>query len=369
MSEDALVLKESFARVEHVAEKVAAFFYARLFVENPDLRDLFPVVMDVQRSRLLGALVRVVQGLDSPVLLEQYLEELGHDHRKFGVRPEHYAAVGRALVAALREYSGADWTQEAEEAWVTRYGAVAEQMIAGAESAAGTPPWWWAEVVEHERPARDVALITVRPDRPYPYRAGQYLSLETPRRARLWRTYSIANAPRQDNLLTFHVRAVPGGWVSGALVRRTAAGDVLRLGPPTGSMRVEPGAGRNLVLIAGGTGLAPLKAIVEEMARWNSRRSVHLFFGARRAAELYEMSWLCRLSGRHPWLTVVGAVSQDREYPGRRGRISDVAADYLPWPDHDVLVSGSPAMIRATLGRLRARRVPMGRIRYDPFDG
>jgi hemoglobin-like flavoprotein len=66
MSHEALLLKESFARVEHVAEKVAAFFYAQLFLEEPDLRELFPTVMDVQRSRLLGALVRIVQGVDSP---------------------------------------------------------------------------------------------------------------------------------------------------------------------------------------------------------------------------------------------------------------------------------------------------------------
>jgi NAD(P)H-flavin reductase/hemoglobin-like flavoprotein len=368
MSDEALVLKESFARVEPVAERLAKFFYAQLFLDQPNLRDLFPAMMDVQRSRLLGALVRVVQGLDSPVLLERYLGQLGHDHRKFDVRPEHYAAVGRALVTALREHSGDDWTPEVEQAWVTAYGAVAERMIAGAASGPDTPAWWRAEVVSHDRPAPDIALITLRPDNPYPYVSGQYLSLETPRRPRLWRTYSIANAPRADNLLTLHVRAVPGGWVSGALVGHTAPGDVLRLGPAMGSLRVEPGDGCDLVLIAGGTGLAPLLAIVDDMTRWNTSRCVHLFFGARRAEELYELSRLSVLSGRHPWLTVIGAVSNDRQHQGRRGRISDVAAGYLPWDDRDCFVSGSPAMIKATLSRLRSRRVPMHRVHHDPFE-
>jgi NAD(P)H-flavin reductase len=368
MSDEAVLLKESFGRVEPVAGKVAELFYARLFVEDPDLRYLFPVAMDVQRSRLLRALVRVVQGLDSPVQLEGFLRQLGQDHRKFGVRPEHYAAVGRALIAALREYSPDTWTPDIESAWASAYSGIAERMIAGAEAVAGTPAWWWAEVLTHEQPARDMALITIRPDQPYPYLAGQYLSLESPRWPRLWRTYSMANAPSPDNLLSLHVRAVPDGWVSNALVRHTAPGDVLRLGPPVGSMRVEPGDGRDLVLIAGGTGLAPLQAIVEEMTRWNTGRLVHLFFGARRADELYAMSRLSELSGRHPWLTVVGAVSDDPEHPGPRGLISDVAAGYLRWDDHDVLVSGSPAMIRAAVSRLRTRQVPLDRIRYDPFE-
>jgi NAD(P)H-flavin reductase len=368
MSEDARLLKESFGRVEPVAEKVAQSFYARLFVEDPALRELFPVVMDVQRSRLLGALVQVVQGLDSPVQLEELLGQLGRDHRKFGVRPEHYAAVGRALVGTLREYSAGSWTPEIETAWMNAYRQIAEWMIAGAQAVADTPAWWAAEVVEHAQPARNMALITVWPDQPYRYLAGQYLSLESPRWPRLWRTYSIGNAPHPDGRLTFHVRAVPDGWVSNALVRHTAPGDVLRLGPPIGSLRVVPGDGRDLVLVAGGTGLAPLQAIVEEMTGWNTCRSVHLFFGARRAEELYAMSWLSELSGRHPWLTVVPAVSDDPDYPGLRGPISEVAAGYCPWHDHDVLVSGSPAMIRATVRRMRERQVPVHRIRYDPFE-
>jgi NAD(P)H-flavin reductase/hemoglobin-like flavoprotein len=368
MSDEARLIKESFARVEPVANQMAAFFYAQLFLYDPSLRDLFPTVMDAQRSRLLRALIRVVEGLDSPVLLEEYLGQLGHDHRKFGVRPEHYLTVGRALVAALREYSGESWTQEIEDAWITAYGTIAERMIAGAASAADAPPWWWAEVVRHERPAPDIGLITVRPHQPYPFRAGQYLTLETPRRPRLWRPYSIANAPRPDNLLTFHVRAVADGWVSTTLVRHTEPGDVLRLGPPAGSMRVEPGDGPDLVLVAGGTGLAPLRAIVEDMAEWNGDRAVHLFFGARRAEELYDMPTLNALSGRHPWLTVVPAVSDDASYAGRRGLVSDVAADYRPWTDREVLVSGSAAMIRATVARFRTRQVPVEQIRYDPVD-
>jgi NAD(P)H-flavin reductase/hemoglobin-like flavoprotein len=369
MSQEPTLIKESFARVEHVADKVAAFFYARLFLESPDLRDMFPLMMDVQRSRLLRALVQVVQGLDSPVQLDQFLAQLGHDHRKYGVRPEHYGAIGRSLIAAIREYTEAGgWTPDVEAAWLNAYAALSQRMINAAEQARDSPPWWFARVVRVERAARDIALLTLRPDQPYLFYPGQYLSLETPRRPRLWRTYSLANAPRPDGTLELHVRAVPGGWVSGALVAHTKVGDMLRLGPPRGSMRIQPSAGPDLLLVAGGTGLAPVKAMVEGLAGWNRSRSVHVFFGARRPDELYQLSTLMRLSGQHPWLTVVGAVSDDPGYPGRRGLISDVTAQYGQWARHLVYVSGSPPMIRATITALRTQQVPLTQIHYDPLD-
>ena len=101
------------------------------------------------------------------------------------------------------------------------------------------PAWWQAEIVAHERRTPDVAVVTFRPDQPYPFLAGQYTSLETPWWPRIWRHYSFASAPRSDGLLTFHVKAVPTGWVSTALVHRARRGDVVRLGPPEGSMTVD----------------------------------------------------------------------------------------------------------------------------------
>src|SRR5689334_8105143 len=95
-------------------------------------------------------------------------------------------------------------------------------------------PWWYAEVVAHDLRTPDVAVLTLRPDQPYPFLAGQYTSVETPWWPRIWRHYSFASTPRSDGLLTIHVKAVPGGWVSNALVHRARPGDVIRLGPATG---------------------------------------------------------------------------------------------------------------------------------------
>jgi NAD(P)H-flavin reductase/hemoglobin-like flavoprotein len=369
MPQEPVLIKESFARVEHVADKVAAHFYARLFTEHPELRAMFPLMMDVSRDRLVRALVRIVAGFDAPAQLDLFLGGLGHDHRKFGVLPEHYPAVGRALLVAVREFTPADaWTAEIEAAWLHAYGTLAARMVAGAAASAGAPAWWNARVVRVARAARDIAVLTLRPDQPYRYRAGQYLTLETPRRPRLWRPYSIANAPRRDGSLELHVKAVSAGWVSPVLVAHTRVGDVLRLGPARGGLPVDPGAGPDLLLVGGGTGIAPLKAMVEDLAGWNVSRQVRCYAGARRIDELYALSPLQRLAERYPWLTVAGVVSDEPAYPGRRGLVPDVAASAGDWTGHQVRVSGSPAMIRATVAALRARQVPLERIGWDPYE-
>src|SRR5437868_14270708 len=119
------LVKESFAVIEPVAGKAAAYFYGRLFAENPHLRGMFPPAMDHQRDRLFGALTRVVWSLDSPDSLASYLGQLGRDHRKYGVAGDHYTAVGNALLATVRRFAADVWTPEIEAAWVTAYGAAA----------------------------------------------------------------------------------------------------------------------------------------------------------------------------------------------------------------------------------------------------
>jgi NAD(P)H-flavin reductase len=215
--------------------------------------------------------------------------------------------------------------------------------------------------------------VTLEPDAPYKFRAGQYLSLETQRWPRVWRRYSIASAPRPDNTLTLHVRAIPAGWVSSALVNHTKVGDTVRLGPPAGTMVGNSTSMRDVLCIAGGTGLAPIKAMIEDMARWNTTRRVRLFYGARHDDELYDLAEVERLAYRRQWLSVVAAVSHDPRYPGERGMLPDVVtrhgAFFEHWEGHDVYVSGSVPMVRATIARLQELNVPLANIRFDAYGG
>lgn len=368
------LLKESWTLVEDHADKVAGHFYARIFILDPQLRDLFPIQMDVQRSRLLNAVVRAVQHVEDPERFAEEHRSLGRDHRKFHVRPEHHDVVRECLIDALARYAGQDWSPEYAQAWRDAYDAIAGHMIAGAEAdaAEGRPAYWPAEVLSHERRVHDIAVITCRPFEPLPYHAGQFVTLETPYRPRLWRTFSIANAPRRDGVLEFHVRAVGAGWGSSALVWKLRQGDAIRLGAPMGRMRVDLRSQRDVLCVAGGTGLAPLKAIAEEVCRGSRIRTdrprhVHLFFGAKTEAELYDMPALIKLTRRHPWLTVVPAVSDEPDYSGRRGEITQVALRHGSWRKHDVYVSGSPIMVRNSLNDLNQAGIPPNRVRYDAF--
>ncbi len=80
-----------------------------------------------------------------------------------------------------------------------------------ARHSALAPAYWTAEVVAGEQRQPGLAILTVAPDQPLPYLAGQHVTVQTPRWPRVWRPYSVANCPRDDGLMTFHVRAVPGG--------------------------------------------------------------------------------------------------------------------------------------------------------------
>lgn len=358
-------LKESWALVEDRKDRVAAHFYARMFLSYPQLRDLFPVQMDIQRHRLLGAIVATVQLVDDPGHLDEYLRALGRDHRKFHVTPEHYAQVKAALLDAIRTYAGEGWNSLYEQAWNDVYDLVAGKMIAGAADDDG-PPYWHAEVLTHERRGTDVAVFTCRPLHPLRFRAGQYVSIECGYQPRLWRTYSMANRPRDDGILEFHVRST-GGWVSSALVRRLKPGDMLRLGAPMGSMTLDAASRRDVVLVTGGTGLAPVKALLDELTRYNRTRWVHLFRGERHRDAFYDREPLDRIADRYPWLTIVRAVSDEPDYPGERGTIPDVLSRHGPWRNHDFYVAGSGPMVSATLRRLTEMQIPSTRIRYDAF--
>ena len=365
MSTLAVLLKESWSHVEDRADDLANHFYARVFLADPSLRELFPVPMMEQRSRLVHSLVSIIQMVDDPEALDEYLGNLGRAHRRFHVEPQHYGVVGQALIASLREYAGERWSIEYDQAWRDAYDTMAIRMLTAAERDTKTPAFCHAEVVAHERRTKDIAVFTVRPLMPYPFQAGQYVHLETPHHPRMWRTYSVASAPRSDGTLEFHVRSASAGWVSGALVRRLAVGDLIRLGPAMGTMVLDPRADREVLFVAGGTGLAPIKALVEELSHHNRTTWVHVFVGARDRDDLYDLASLNRLSARYPWLSIVPACSDDTGYIGERGQINEVVERYGPWAEHDVFVCGSPAMVRATLGTLSRMGVPPTRVRYD----
>ncbi|MET8981606.1 globin domain-containing protein [Streptomyces sp. NPDC004539] len=360
-SPDAVLIRRTMAAIGEVSDKVTSYFYALLFVRHPDLRPLFPPAMDAQRDRLLKALLTAAEHVDNTPVLVEYLQNLGRGHRKYGTRPEHYPAVGECLIEALAKYAESVWEPETEAAWVRTYTTISQVMIdAAAVDELRAPAWWQAEVVSHELRTQDIAVLTVRPNQPYPFLAGQYASLETPWWPRIWRHYSFASAPRSDGLLSFHVKAVPAGWVSNALVHRAQPGDVVRLGPPAGSMTVDHTRDTGLLCLGGGTGIAPIKALVEDVAEHGTRRRMEVFYGARTDHDLYDIDTMLRLKQSHSWLEVRPVVDKHGLL-----QLPDAIRTFGPWDEYDAYLSGPVGMIRSGVDALRGVGIPKERIRHD----
>jgi NAD(P)H-flavin reductase/hemoglobin-like flavoprotein len=367
---DYTILKQTLADAGPAADREMAYFYSLLFTASPELRAMFPLAMDEQRRALSAALARCVWSMDNPQSLHEYLAQLGRDHRKYGVQEQHYQVFGQTLSTALRLANAASWTRETAAAWDTAISHICTVMAAAAQDAAAEPPWWVAEVTRHERRSPDLAVLTVRPGQPFAFEPGQYLSVQVLRWPRVWRKYSIANAPRADGTLDLHVRAIPGGQVSTALVHDTQAGDAMLLGPARGGMVADHSSARDVLCVAGGTGLAPMKAIIEGLASQpggQPARRIRLFVGARRRPDLYDLADLARLEAACARLEVVTALSDDPEAGGVHGLVHTVVRHQASWQDRDVFVSGPPAMVRATL-RVLAHRASGEHLYCDPPD-
>ena len=368
---DAKRLKESFAQVARYGDEVTLFFYSDLFLRAPGVRDLFPVSMAAQRDRLLGALGKIVSEVDALDSLVPFLRGLGRDHRKFGTIAEHYDAVGTSLLVTLAHFSGTNWTNELAADWKAAYALVAQVMIEAAkEDEDSSPPWWDATVINHERRTFDIAVLRVMPLQRLPYSPGQSVAVESYDCPRTWRFYSMANAPREDGTLDFHVRIIDGGALSSSLVRRAGPGSRLKLGPPVGGLSLDSQAGQDILMIAGGTGLAPLKALIEQISVLRNPPRVHLFFGAHTSEGLYDLPDLQKMAAEFAWLSVTHAISGDpgdRGYAGERGSIADVVSRYGPWQGHDAYVCGSTAMVQATVERLPLLGVARDQIHVEDF--
>lgn len=366
---DPAALRKSWDAVEQLGDRAAAYFYAALFTLEPGLRDLFPAAMGGQRDRLLAALGHIVSHVDDGPRLAVFLQQLGRDHRRFDVQPEHYPLVGQALLHTLAKGLGPAWTPELAADWTEAYEAISAAMIDAAARSAHEPARWDAEIVSHERRCGDIAVINVRVDGGLHHHAGQSVAVESHLRPRVWRYFSPANAATSDNMLELHIRAIPGGQLSPALVYQAQVGDILHLSTPIGKrLTVPSGVGPDLLMLAGGTGLSPLKAVIDQLIRDRDNRSIVLIFGASFRHELYDLDDLTSLTHQHPRLTIHTALSADPG-PETRQTVVEAALRQGQWHDRQILICGSPPMVSGTWQALVQHGYPPEQLRVEQYDG
>nr|WP_296773249.1 globin domain-containing protein [Rhodococcus sp. (in: high G+C Gram-positive bacteria)] len=373
---------KSVLATEDGPAQLARSFYAQLFVENPDFRAFFPASMDQQRDHFVRALAYVFDNLDKDERVEPFLRQLGRDHRKHGVDGSHFRAGSTALIAAFRNFVGNEvWTDEVEVAWHETLALITDNMAVAADSDE-LPPFWGATIVEHQRALDDLAIIRLQLDEGIHYFPGQYVSVQIPQRPKLWRYLSPAIPCNAQGEIEFHVRRVSGGWVSPAMVTESAVGDRWAVSPPLGGLQVDRNIPEDVLMIAGGTGLAPLRAQIMDMARRSRNPRVHLFMSGTYPRDLYDAHTLWQLSLSNPWLTVV-PVTEEYEDPWwhsgptpelpsgmhhqLHGSIGKVVTQFGSWADRQIQISGSPSMVRTTLYALRKVGTPMTHVQHDPL--
>lgn len=199
--------------------------------------------------------------------------------------------------------------------------------------------------------APDVSLLQLRlpVGQRAKFRAGQYLQISLPDGQR--RSYSMANPPHESDSVQLHVRHVAGGRFS-AIVPDLKPGDLLDVELPFGQVDIDPQAESPLLCVCGGTGFAPVKSLLDDLARRKSTRPVTLIWGARDRAGLYLLDHVSKWARALPNWRFVVALEDETEagalnaFHGRVDAAVRALADELP-RDGEVYCCGAPPMVSA----------------------
>ncbi len=358
-------------------------FYTKWFAIDMAVRDLFPPDLGTQFQAFGQALTwlfgeLVDQRADEPVA---FLAQLGRDHRKYGVTQGHYYSMHEALYTTLHAHLIENWDDKLDDTARAALDLFVGVMRGAADAEQG-PPFCDGTVVELNRVSRDISVVRLQLDQPLSYFPGQYVTVHVPQWPRRWRYLSPAIPPEPGGGIEFHIRSVPGGMVSPTIVGETRPGDRWRLSNPHGGMQVDRDAG-DILMVAGSTGLAPLRALIMDLTRWGENPRVHLFFGARFPCELYDLPTLWQIASHNPWLSVtpVSEFTRDppwaADYPDvqpprglhvrQTGKLPEVVTRYGNWGDRQILICGGPAMVAATKEALITKGAPAERIQHDPL--
>lgn len=224
-------------------------------------------------------------------------------------------------------------------------------------------------VVAQQKVTRDITLLRVQLDERMPYKAGQFANVGIEGLDRVVRAYSFATPARDDAQVSFFVRRVPGGRFSSLVNDHDVVGRAVRVEGPFGDLWLRPSAAP-LLLVAGGSGLAPILAILEEAVAAGLARSATLLFGAREAQDLYAVeeieSIARRWRGTFRFVPVLSEATHDATWMGERGLVTEKIPGLFEPGSHAVLC-GPPAMVDGAVALLRQRGVAREHIQVDRF--
>ncbi len=199
--------------------------------------------------------------------------------------------------------------------------------------------------------------------------AGQYIDILLKDGKK--RSYSLANAPHDDALLQLHIRHVPGGLFTDQVFSTTKVRDILRFNGPHGTFYLREDSKKPMILLAGGTGFAPIKAIVEHAIAEKCERPMFIYWGAKARVDLYQNAPPEQWAAEHDNIKYVPVLSEPAtsdEWAGRTGFVHQaVLADFADLSAYQVYACGAPVMIEAAKRDFMAQGLPEEEFFADAF--
>jgi CDP-4-dehydro-6-deoxyglucose reductase len=229
-----------------------------------------------------------------------------------------------------------------------------------------------ARVVKIEQLAHDVRRLYLRTpgNERLQFLAGQYLEILLPGGKR--RGFSLANAPHDDELLELHIRRVPGGQFTAQVFETMKEGALLRLEAPLGQFYLREDSPRPILLMAGGTGFAPIKGMLEHAFHLGIDRPMHFYWGVRSKRDLYldalPRQWAEQHANFH-YTPVLSEPLPEDAWDGRIGLVHNMLlVDHPQLQGYDLYMSGPPGMIAAARRDFAAHGLDPQHLHFDSFE-
>jgi CDP-4-dehydro-6-deoxyglucose reductase len=230
-----------------------------------------------------------------------------------------------------------------------------------------------ARIQKLSRAAPDVMIVELKlpASERLQFLAGQYIDILLKDGKR--RAFSLANAPHDDACLQLHIRNVADGQFTGHVFAAMKERDILRFNGPHGSFFLREDSRKPILLIAGGTGFAPIKAIVEHAIAKHCTRPMSIYWGGRQRVDLYLMPLAKQWAAEHPHIRFMPVLSEnapEEAWEGRTGLVHQAAmADFPDLSGHQVYVCGAPAMVAAARHDFIGQcRLPVDAFFADSFE-
>jgi nitric oxide dioxygenase len=369
-------------------------FYQRLFMHNPELKNVFNKGNQEngkQQTALALAVLAYAENIEDPSVLVPAVTKIGHKHVSLDIRPEHYAIVGRHLIASIGEVLGEAATPALLEAWGVAYGELAS-LMSGLESglyqnAANKAGGWtgWRPFTVKRKVAESAEITSFYL---YPadgghvadYLPGQYISL------RLFlpelnlfqpRQYSLSSAPNGEYYRISVKKEAgtqhPDGLISNRLHDFVTEGGLVELAAPAGDFTLETTKQTPVVLVSGGVGQTPLLSMLDYLVTTGSNREVVWVHGSRNAQVHAFREPVAELAARHAQVqshtfydTPALGLEKEKGYYAGIVDLQQLSRAAL-LPEADYYVCGPAPFIRKQVQDLATLGVPRTAIHFEEF--